>query len=495
MRLLPIALGLALLLGGCTDILRSQVKLQAFAVSLTDEASPQETGTPESPLPFVSGSACATTAVCPPGEECRDGRCSRCYRLDVRAMDTKAEPIGFSSLLHVAVTPGFVSGSTEYFDMTDGAAEGVEVCVNRASGATHLWIEHDGMVPRPDDVNYGQCNDGLDNDDNGLIDLADPGCLGVQDNLEARSTGVSGVSEQLFFSNPRIHEVQQTTLVRTSPLRGLQVRVEEGEMIVTNVVANGFYATDMARLSAGEPYSSIFIFTFSVPEGVILNDRLLYFSGAVEEHVGQTQVVFPSFAVERQDVWPVEPAAGGKDLTEELLEERDNFDSGPVGTNSQMLEGYEGALVKLRNIKVPTRLISCDRNNKGSIDDGDEFLCRNQCNDDLECTDLESFFEFGQWLGPVDGRKRMGFSVQLAAEFTPLDIEFLGQEDKRGECTKEVTPLGFLQYRCPARTVSSITGSLRHVYLCGSTGSNTCGLQFWILDPRFDEDVVTGDAP
>ncbi len=474
-----------LVLVGCTTKLKSEVKLQSFEVTLTTEAAAQLVGTAEAPLPFVSGTACAIDAVCPDGEECRDGKCSRCYRLDVVARDSRGEPTDFDGLLHADVTPGFVGKSTAYFEMTDGTAEGVEVCLNRASGPTHLWVEHDGVVPLADGVKYGQCNDGVDNDGNGFVDQADPGCRGVFDDLEASSSGASGAGPDLFFTNPRVHQLQQTTLVRTSPLRGLQVRVEEGDLIVTNVVSNGFYVTDMERVDQGEPFASVFVFTFSVPEGVLLNDRVLFFSGALEEHVGQTQLIFPSFEVERQTDRPVEPAAGGTDVTDLLVAEKDNFDGPNIAKNSELLEELESSLVKARNISVPTRL-------NGRIDDGDEFLCRGQCNDDVACTDLESFFEFGQWLGQVDGKKVMGFSVSLAAEFTPLDIEFIGQEDQLGLCVKETTALGFLQYLCPARTVESVSGSLRHVYLCGSSGGNDCGLQFWILDPRFDEDVVVG---
>ncbi len=504
-----IAIAAALAAAGCTARGGIDVGLQSFKVTFTAEATPQPTGSADTPLPFISGTGCQEASDCQAAETCRDFRCSRCYRIDVRAADTEAESFSFSGTLHVDVTPGFVTPSTRYFQMTDGKADGVEVCINRTTGPTHIWVEEDGVDPKPDDVKYGQCNDGLDNDKNGKIDLADPGCLGIFDNREAPASLASGATDTMHFDNPTVRQIQLTDKVQTSPMRGQPVRVDTGQLVVTNVIDTGFYITDMGFKENDRPYNSIFLFTFSAPIGVQINDLVCWFSGTVDEHAGQTQLTFPSYYTHPQsdpefdldecqrdisfflpDKFPRAPAGGGIDLTDLLKEEKDSFDSGPISDNSELLEAFESNLVKVRNIAVPTRLISCDRDKNGSIEPGDEQNCRFDCGNDNGCTDLESFFEYRQWLGRVDGKKQMGVSVALAADFTPLDIEFLGQEDQLGLCTREITPLGFLQYSCPPRTVSAVTGSLRHVYLCGSDGGNDCGLQFWVLDPRFNEDVI-----
>lgn len=504
----------ALLLSACTTRTKVAEGLNTFEVTLSQEASEQPKGTAEAPLAFVTGRVCAQASHCDPGEQCIDNECSRCYRIDVTARGNKGEEFDFDGTLRVTVAPGLVTGSTQFAQMVDGRIEGHEVCFNRNVGRTNIWVEHDGVVPRPDDVKFGQCNDGLDNDDNGLTDMADPGCASAEDHLEGPVTGAAGASDDLLFQTPAVDDLQRTTLVRNSPMQGLHIVVERGPMVVTNVVGNGFYVTDMDAAKEPKPFASVFIFTFSVPEGVQLNDLVCWFSGNVEEHVGHTQVIFPSFETHRWDDpeidletcrrdisfdinrYPQAPGGQGADLTDQLAVETGPFDGATIGNNSLLLEAYEASLVTLRNIAVPTRFIACDGDGSGSVDNNDERECRNQCNDDPGCSDLESYFEFRQWLGIVDGRKRMGFSVALAHEFTPLDIDFLGQDDQLGLCTRETTPLGFLQYHCPERTVAAITGSLRHIYLCGSTGGNDCGLQFWILDPRFDEDVkLTGDAP
>ena len=499
---------------GCTEGHRLVPGLQSFAVQFT-EGLGQAVDSAE-PLGFISGKDCSDGTSCSNSEVCRGGRCSKCFSIDTQALGRDGKSFPFSGVLGLDVTPGFVSDDTVNFEMVDGAATQVEVCINRATGRTNLWVEHNGLVPRPADVNYGQCNDGLDNDGNGQTDLADSGCDDLNDNLEAPVTMSTGVSKTLLFDNPTVRQVQETGLIRTSPMSEQQVRVESGRLVVNNVVGNGFYVSDLNAADLDRPFNSLFVFTFSAPEGVNLGDAVCYFAGAVEEHVGHTQVIFPSYytvspvPAQRKSNWrercgearaeEIEtfiadlklPEPGqGKDLTDLLAVE--SGVSTNVAANSELLESYESALVKMRNIEVPTRLIACDRNDNGIIEDGDEINCRNQCQVDKLCTDLESFFEFRQFTGLMDKRKVVGVSVALASDFTPLLIDFLGQDDQQGVCTKEKTALGFLEYRCPARVLQSVTGALRHIYLCNrSTGNNGCGLQFWILDPRFDGDVVRG---
>ena len=88
-------------------------------------------------------------------------------------------------------------------------------------------------------------------------------------------------------------------------------------------------------------------------------------------------------------------------------------------------------------------------------------------------------------------KKKIYGSVALAASFKPLDITSVGGPDLSGRCTIEINEEGFIEYLCEPATLERLTGSLRHIYLCGSYGTeDTCDLQFWVIDPRFDEDVV-----
>ena len=629
-RVAAIAISTTLLWAGCTERLDLAIQLQSFQVtglrSCPKPGAPEADCTPDvpggsklQPLPYVSGASCSGS--CEDGEQCIGGRCSRCYRVDVAAIGNDGKPSAYTGPLRLDVTPGFVSPATTGFQMTEGTALGVDVCIDRVSGPAHIWVEHDGVAVRPADVRYGQCNDGVDNDGNGLVDLADPGCQDATDNLEAPVTGAAGVSDGLWFDSPTIRQMQKGDLIRTSPLEGQQVEIEKGAMVASNVTGNGFYVTDLDDAGLPMPFASVFVFTFSAPTGVSLGDFVCYAAGGVQEHAGHTQIVFPSYRAltPRELLGPmvaallgapsvtagaleaagIDAASGAKllagrpydtvdlatvrrvlglgqcdaagpatlnllrklatrypacveharltdpqnqlpstiapedravfgadllaqlcalappgcerapgpalfralgvdalgaDLTDALVvEDPSSFQTyiQNVYANSLLLESHESGLITVRDIAVSTRFVACDRNGNGRIDGSDETTCRNDCRVEPLCTDLEGYFEFGQWSYVAAGKKKMGASVVLARRFAPLDIDFIGQDDQNGLCTLEKTPLGFLQYLCPERTLAALAGSVRHVYLCGSSGNeSTCDLQFWILDPRFDADVT-----
>ncbi len=498
----------------CTRYGKLPNLLQSFAVQLSKTDPAQPTGTADKPMAFVSGAECADSSTCENGETCEGGRCSRCWTLDVEARGRDGEPFDFSGMVHVAASPGFVSDNTARTSVQAGVAKSSRACINRTTGKTNIWVEDDGYLPRPVTKPYGECNDGLDNDGNGRIDLADPGCLDVLDDLEAGVTAATGISQTLYFDTPTVRQVQRAESIARSPMVSQQVLINHGGLLVTNVTSNGFYLTDMSDATDPKhsdfPFASLFVFTFSAPEDVKLGYLVCWVSGGVQDHVGMTQLTFPTYITHnpvskfapRADCdrdltaylgLTVEPAGAGTDVTPRLVAE-DRADktayTANVYQNSKLLESFESGLIKVTDLEVSTRFISCDRNQNGSIEKGDEDECRNACRLDNLCTDLDGFFEYRQWSAFAQKKKKMGLSVSQATGFVPLSIEYLGQNDRNGLCDVRKTALGFLEYTCAPRTVASATGSLRHIYLCGNGNEATCDLQLWILDPRFDTDLV-----
>ena len=504
--------------------------IMSFEVTLSESAGVQETGSEAARLPFVAGEFCLSDAGCPEGQVCVNGSegrvCAQRYRFDVVAYGRDGAPFPYTGPVSVRVTPGVIADGKVSYSMNAGKLEGVEVNLLRTFGHTHVWFELDGYLARPEDAEYGQCSDGLDNDANGFVDLADPGCLDATDDIEAPVNLVSGVSPSLWFADPTLKDLQfaDPITISTSPLVGEQVLVTQGNLVVTNVVNNGFYVVDLEGNSADELFTSLFVFTYSKPTGPILpgdalptpvkyGDKLCGFSGAVQEHVGHTQVVFPTFEV----YWELEdgrtnPACDdfpGFDINAsvpepwdvtDLLVKEDREDDrsvylSNVWANSQLLEAHESNLVTFRDVELSTRFIACDRNGDGTIAGDDERACRKACTEDeggVICTDLEGYFEFAQYAGLVGkDKKKIYGSVALAATFKPLDITTIGGPDLTGRCDVEVNDEGFIEYLCEPTTLEQLTGSLRHIYLCGDYGTeDTCDLQFWVIDPRFDEDVV-----
>lgn len=497
-----VCLVLAVLLGGCETDHGLDAGLQSFRVKLVADGG-LGTGAEDDRLPFVSGKPCGGNAECDGDQKCVDGECHVRVLIDVQALGRDGGPYPYTGMVHVRVTPGKVAPSSAWQMVTKGAAKKLEVWVNRAIGETHLWVEQDGFFPKVG--KYGQCNDGVDNDGNGLVDLADPGCASVEDDQEAAPTLATGTTETMWFANPTIRDAQLTSMLHTSPLEGQQVTIDSGRLVVVNVVANGFYLVDLDDQAEDRLFNGLFVFTYSKPRFIEYGDILCRVSGGLEEHVGMTQLTFPSY----DDVFEGNPHCNSKtpgldltakppaptDVTPALVSELENASEVEhltnVYANSRLLEKYEGNLVTFSDVSVATRFIACDRNKNALIDKGEESTCRSECQDDPFCADLEGFFEYSQWSGVSGGKKKVYGSVGLAEKFLPIALDYLGQPDKNGVCAVETTEKGFLQYTCPERVVARMTGALRHIYLCGDSFEETeCDLQFWVIDPRYDGDVM-----
>jgi hypothetical protein len=497
---------------GCVQEFELTNDLMSFEVSFSAMGPAQGTGSEQTRLSYVAGEQCTSDESCPAGQVCisaeETNRCAKQYVFNLLAIGRDGQPFPYRGPVHIRVTPGIIVDGDTVRMMDDGTLENQLVHIAQSTGKCHIWFEADGFLPRPDGLDYGQCADGVDNDANGLLDMADPGCQSVEDDMEAPFTLATGVSETLWFANPTIQDLQHAVppSLYSSPLVGSQAQVTSGNLVVSNVVSNGFYLIDLNDNTPTELFNSLFIFTYSKPKEIYYGDRLCGFSGAVQEHVGHTQIVFPSFErytkdnlacqdFKGLDIYAQVPAPWP--LTNQLLVESptdsDYFPN--VYANSTLLEAYESNLVIFSNVAVSTRFISCDKNGNGLIDSGtDEHDCRDECQDDSDgviCTDLEGYFQYAQYAGVTDGKKKIYGSVALASNYKPLDIAFIGDEDQSGRCEVQTTDLGFIEYTCTPHTLSTLAGSLRHIYLCGdSWEEEKCDLQFWVVDPRFDLDVV-----
>ncbi|MCA9523207.1 MAG: hypothetical protein KC609_19660 [Myxococcales bacterium] len=486
------SVALCLLLGftaGCKETLKRDVTLHTFNVTLTETDPPQVLGTITDPLPFSNGRECTDDpSICAAPEVCSPfGICALRKVVDIQAVDSNGNLMtSYNGVASIDITPGELAGGKQTVQLVNGEAKNVEIWYILAYEKTVIWVEDVGY--KPSSTKYSQCNDGLDNDGNGLIDLNDPGCSGIDDDLEVTATYATGASEVLWHRNPSIRNLNISKYSSKSPLQGKNVFVVKGKMVVTNIVNGGFYVTDVNDQHENDTndgyFNSIFLFTFSNPDDVFIGDVLCSFSGAVFEFTGTTQIQFPSYEIyfkTRQncevpdpDVKPPAPIVIDKTVLNDEL----------------FLERYESNVVEFKNVQVSTRYILCDRNQNGTIDPGEEDNCRNDCQSDPLCTELSSYLEFAQWEGFVDETRKLSFSWAIANNFKPLGITLRGEEDKNGICTKQLTGQEFLVYTCPPRTIPVIVGNMRQLFLCSTeTTPGKCPVGSWVIDPRRDTDV------
>lgn len=159
--------------------------------------------------------------------------------------------------------------------------------------------------------------------------VSDEGTEGV----EAAASFASGAAPLLHVLRPTVAELQRpvdpggdSPLHRQYvPLLGYGNEFNSRELIVTAVLNDGFYVLDQSEES-GE-YASLFVFTFSRPDGVDIGHRLSELSGIVDEFIGFTELSFPDWRIDStgHDPGPplvLDPAIVCDDLEMEKWEAR-----------------------------------------------------------------------------------------------------------------------------------------------------------------------------
>ena len=430
-------------------------ELKAFSVVLS-EGSNQEIGSPTNPIAFSSEPVS--------------------FSLDVEAIGRDGNRLEeYEGWLLVRSVPGEITEDTKLIHMQNGFVSGQNISITYGYGSTSIWVEDAGYGP--DD----ECNDGLDNDNNGYIDYpADHGCTGESDRSEGGGTYVTGVGPVITFAEPTIRDVQYNPDPQMngveSPLMLRDVTLQTGILVVTNVVINGFYVTDLADTA----FNSLFVFNFNYPENLIVGDRLCYVSGGVQEHVGMTQLVFPSWQVNGMPS-QAEAEEGGDPIFCFDDDEPAPPPVIPIELDSAKLrdwpwlEGIESSVVTVKDLTLSTQFIDCDFNGSGAIDGSGETVCRNDCQDDLACTELSSYREYDQWKISSGGATLYISAAMQVANFDVLADCWEVEPD-------EDEPASMEKYGCPERSLSFLTGNLKHIAL-------TSSIQYWVIEPRFHDDL------
>jgi hypothetical protein len=380
----------------------------------------------------------------------------------------------YSGTVQVRIVPGQVQESTRFLHLSDGTNEGHVIQLRYAFGPVRIWVEEVGI----DQID--ECHDGFDNDGNGLVDFpGDPGCFAPDDPSEGGATYVTGLSDEIPFNSLDIRNVQFNPEDPTSesPIRGEEVVVERGSLLVTNVAATGFYVTDLDESSG---YDSIFLYSFSFPEGVQLGDRLLWFSGGVDEFQGGTQLTFPIW--ELDETYELSNADRATMARCELSDREGVLQVEPVTLGAadlqdlELLESLESAVVRFEDIVLSTDFIDCDFDESGRISGTEEEACRSVCQDggefgDIEidsgsqCTEMSNFHTYDQLTADVDGS-----AIYLTAASQVANVDVLEGCEQTADYPVTLT--------CPERRLRSASGNLRHIFL-------TRSVQLWQLVPRF----------
>jgi hypothetical protein len=230
----------------------------------------------------------------------------------------------FNSFVRLSIVPGTVVSVTgpntsgRNVQLMQGTASNVQVTVLAAYGNARIWVEDLGYVPAdPMGAKPPQCANGLDDNNNGLIDYpTDPGCYLANDDTEDGGTYATGVSDTIFYRYPRVADVRgvsqgggatsfpnqqveidtQWSLPIAGP--GQTVDTRPTGVVVTGLSSSGFYVTDVADTRG---YASVFAYNYVAPTNMFVCDRLVGFGGTSSDFYGWTEINYPAWELEEWD--------------------------------------------------------------------------------------------------------------------------------------------------------------------------------------------------
>ena len=275
----PLLLGIVLLVACSKSGGRDRVEPSFIEVSVEGE-----TGTATEPLPFSSETATWTVSA--------------------RTLDHNADPYPYEGQLKLKVRTGHLDQDA-WVDVTGGEWTG-EVQFHSSFGPTRIWVSDEG-----------------DKD---------------QDSERAPSYA-TGVSEPIYYALPTIAEMNRIEDTTSNQLasESAEIRVSDREVIVARIGTDGIWVTDLLDAPGG--YASLFIYTFSKPDGVALGDRLGVLLGNDQEYLGTTQISFPTYEVVEGENLPVPDPS---EITS------------TIACDDALMESYESSEVYINNATIPS---------------------------------------------------------------------------------------------------------------------------------------------
>ncbi len=352
------------------------------------------------------------------------------WDFEIEARSPFGEPVSMNGEVRLTVEPGVVvdiaadGAKGRNIPLVDGKAKGT-ARVTAVYGRAHLWVEDLGYLPVPLSENPA-CSNGKDDNGDGLIDFpADPGCAFADDNTETAGTFAAGTSQPVFYSLPRVNDIQGDGASTPYPYEAVQIGTEgTPPVVVTRVASDGFYVTDLSKEANG--YNHIFAFNFSAPVGMRVCDKVTYLSGTVVEFFGFTELSFPSFKLDRIEVgaecelMPTPALLDAAKIADPVAMER--LESGLV-----RIEGFTiGELFGPKPVSKQTLTFAndqsnCDMNGDGQVDFTDYFenQCSQNCADTPGCTEWTSYSARGNYK-VFSGSTMIQINTGTASEFDPV---------------------------------------------------------------------------
>ena len=247
------------------------------------------------------------------------------FNLNVTAMGYDRAPmVDFDGCLQLHLTSGILEDVTEVGSGNDcgqgsisvsGGVGSATVLVSRAYDQLRIWVSDEGTASEP-------------------------------------GSYASGSTDALFTQLPTVAQVQASDSTVESPLQHSYVHFlgydpalpepNRRDLVVTTITNDGFYITDQSDPPGS--FNSLFVFSFSRPDDLLVGDRLSKLAGIVNEFLGFTELQFPTWTVESSGNTVPEPSV---------------LDPSMVCIGTQM-EAWESSVVRIENVLTDvTRASDC----------------------------------------------------------------------------------------------------------------------------------------
>jgi hypothetical protein len=391
----------------------------------------------------------------------------------------------FNGFVNVSVQPGTIADlSATNRQLTNGELSGLQVPVFGAFGETHIWAQDLGYEPSsPSATPPPQCSDGVDNNNNGLIDYpADPGCYAPVDNTEDLGTYASGASEAIYYALPRIQLVRgfdpaNAGVGNSTAFPQQQISIDTGwrggtsyafSTVVIGLTSAGFYVQDLqSDENPAVGYGGLYAYNYNTPPLMRVCDRVQILSGTSSDFYGFTELNYPAWQLEYWDpsarpcmvpsftnlgtadlnsnnrMWQVE-ATLGQVQTFGTVSVHVAKDFGPGDVPVDNNNCYSGQSAPCYRPKPGYS--NCDFNHTGKIDfnDPNESACATACAGscsnaplDYECSEYSQYASQNDFILIVedskDGSKaRISANAAAAGEF---DVAQAAEDSNKDNAT------------------------------------------------------------
>jgi len=399
-------------------------------------------------------------------------------RVRIRALNENLETAStfYNSVVVTTVPSGmFMSGPDVHLlpdnrkvlvlAMNAGVWEG-DITFRGSFGELRLMVEDMGYEPAPNAATAACAS---------LFPAQ--GCYAPDDDNPLPGTGAVGVTDAIYFDNPRLSDLQRPwdeSLVtnnskdkEASPLAGFRVTVDgdpyrgtaacapgERRLVVTAISVAGFNMSDVCD-PAFPDYAHLYVYNFSTPEETSRGDCILSIQGGIDEFQGYTEMKNPLWEVDRCAEGDAFCTVGEPKCTA-FLPAPAEITATTLGSLLTM-EKLESGLVEVNNVTSSTEFLRCDANGDGVIDYAipEEKNCKYDCGDEVGCVVKEDYDVYFTWTVDVGGVEVGVVSQGLV----PFDPEAEGN-------------LGLPIYR--------VRGMLKHLDF---------GAPAWIILPRDARDI------